>query len=586
MIIDGNEAAAYVSYAFSELAIIYPITPSSPMAELADIWQAQGKTNLFDSVPKIVQMQSESGVAGALHGALTCGALATTYTSSQGLLLMVPDMYKIAGELLPTVIHVSARAIATHALNIFGDHQDVMSARQTGFAMLCSSSVQECMDLAVVAHLATLKSSVPFLHFFDGFRTSHELTKIDALESEELRSLIDTEEVARFRARALSPDSPICRGTTQNGDIYFQNRERANPYYLATPTIVQETMDRLAKITKRQYHIFDYVGNCEAEYVVVVMGSAASAMEKAVKRWNEEGKKTGIIKVRLYRPFDALTFSQILPKTCKRVGVLDRAKEPGAVGEPLYLDVCAALKEMNRENVEVFGGRYGLGGKDFAPCHGYAVFENLFQNHPKNHFTVGIDDDVTGASLPLLNDCIFQSDEFLACKFYGLGSDGTVGANKNSIKIVGEYTKLFVQGFFVYDSKKSGGVTISHVRFIHAPIQASYLIKNPHFVACHDPSYLSRYDMLSDIQEKGVFLLNCPHGTIEELNAHLPHSVKRKIAQKELSFYVIDATKIAKKVGLHGRTSTIMQAAFFFLNPALLPYEEAISLLKKEIPTI
>lgn len=586
MTMDGNGAASYVSYAFSELAIIYPITPSSPMAELADKWQAQNKPNLFGQVPKVVQMQSESGVAGALHGCLTAGALATTYTCSQGLLLMIPDMYKIAGELLPTVIHVSARAIATHALSIFGDHQDVMAARQTGFAMLASSSVQECMDLALVAHLATLKTSLPFLHFFDGFRTSHELCKIDVLEEEEMRSLLDAHDLERFRARALTPENPVCRGTTQNPDVYFQNRESANVYHAAAADLVQNVMDQVAKITNRAYHVFDYYGDPQAKYVVVLMGSGASTMEETVEKAYANGESVGFIKVRLYRPFDGERFCAAIPKMCEKIAVLDRTKEPGSMGEPLYLDVCAALREHGLSHIQVVGGRYGLGSKEFIPSMCYAVFQNLKSDAPKNHFTVGIYDDLTHTSLDFSTPYFTQPEDVLSCKFYGLGSDGTVGANKNSIKIIGNHTDLYVQGYFVYDSRKSGGTTISHLRFGHSPIRSAYLVQRPNFVACHDPSYLTRYDMISNVKEGGQVLLNCPWRKLSELNAHLPPSFKRAIAQKQLSLYVINGTKIANDVGLRGRTSVVMQAAFFFLHPSILPYEKAIGYLKEELPVL
>ena len=583
MTIDGNTAASYVSYAFSEIAVIYPITPSSPMAELADEWQSVKKPNLFDSIPEIIQMQSEAGVAGALHGSLACGALTTTYTCSQGLLLMLPNMYKIAGELLPTVFHVSARSLATHALSIFGDHQDVMACRQAGFAMLCSSSVQEVMDLALIAHLSTLKTSVPFLHFFDGFRTSHEIAKIDGIEYEEMRSLLDQEDIEKFRSRALIPAHPVQRGTAQNSDVYFQNRETANPYYLATPETVQAVMDKVATITGRRYLLFDYYGAKDAENVVVMMGSGSLTMEETIDYLNGQGKKTGLIKVRLYRPFSIDAFITAIPKSCKNICVLDRTKEAGALGEPLYLDVCSALFEKGYSYIQVTGGRYGLGSKEFTPSMCVAVFKNMEKNAPKNHFTVGIQDDLTHTSLEYLseNDLIFN--DHVACKFYGLGSDGTVGANKNSIKIIGNHTDLFVQGYFYYDSKKSGGVTISHLRFGQSPIRSAYLIRHADFTSCHDPSYLTRYDMLSTAKENGVFLLNCPWNTLNELEKKLPASVKNTIAKKRLQFYVIDATKIANEVGLKGRTSSIMQALFFYLNPSILPYEKAIDLLKTEL---
>ena len=582
--IDGNHAAAYVSYAFSELMLIYPITPSTPMAELADEWQAQGKKNMFGKTPQVFEMQSEGGVAGAMHGALTCGALATTYTSSQGLLLMLPNMYKIAGELLPTVFHVSARALATHALSIFGDHQDVMAARQTGFAMLCSSSVQETHDFALISHLAAIQSSVPFLHFFDGFRTSHEVHKIEVLEYAQMQELLDEKSLSWFRQRALTPDDPIQRGTAQNPDVYFQNRERANERYLSLPGTVQEIMDTVAKTTKRQYHVFDYYGAKDAERVLIIMGSGAQTAEETIDALHANGEKVGLVKVRLYRPFDGKRFCQALPKTCKQIAVLDRTKENGSVGEPLYLDVCAALKENGRANIAVVGGRYGLGQKDFTPAMVAAVFENLNAQSPKNHFTVGIEDDITHSSLSVPNFHL-EDSEITACKFYGLGSDGTVGANKNSIKIIGEKTPLFVQGYFQYDSKKSGGVTISHLRFGKKPIRSAYFVERADFIACHNPSYLTRYDMLPSLKDGGTFLLNCPWKSLDELNAHLPPTFKQKLAEKQAALYVIDGTKLAAQQGLHGKHSTVMQAAFFALNTQLMPYEKALDFLKEELKT-
>ena len=579
---DGNGAAAYVSYAFSEIAVIYPITPSSPMSEQADEWSATGKENLFGQIPQVLQMQSEGGAAGTLHGALTCGALATTYTCSQGLLLMLPVMYKIAGELLPTVFHVSARALSTHALSIFGDHQDVMACRQTGFAMLASSTVQESADMALIAHLGTLKASIPFLHFFDGFRTSHEVNKIEVLEYEEMKSLLDEEDIAAFRRRALSPDNPIQRGTAQNPDTYFQNRERANEYYLALPNTMQAMMDKLALVTGRQYHLFDYYGAPQAEHIAVLMGSGCATMQETAEQMNKEGFSVGVINVRLYRPFDVEAFCRTLPTSAKTVTVLDRTKEAGAIGAPLYLDVCAALKEKGRGQVCVYGGRYGLGGKDFTPTDCYAVFQNAMSKNAKNHFTVGIEDDVAHSSLDRLKDYAIDKD-CVECIFYGLGSDGTVGANKNTLKVIGNHTDLFVQGYFCYDSRKSGGVTISHLRFGKNPILSSYLIKNAHFVACHNPSYLERYDMLSSCRKGGVFLLNCPWLTVDELEKELPAKVKRQIAEKALSLYAIDGTAISKEVGLKGKTSTVMQAAFFYLNKNILPYDRAKELLFEEI---
>ena len=580
--IDGNTAAAYVSYAFSELAIIYPITPSSTMAELADKWSTEGKTNLFGNIPKVVQMQSESGVAGALHGALSCGALATTYTCSQGLLLMLPNMYKIAGELLPTVFHVSSRAIAAHALNIFGDHQDVMACRQTGFAILASSSVQETLDLALVAHLASLKTSIPFLHFFDGFRTSHEQTTIENIEYEEMQTLLDNEDIQTFKNRALTPKNPIQRGTAQNGDVYFQNRETSLSHYAKLSSEVQNAMDKVSKITKRTYHVFDYCGKEDAQHVVVMMGSGANTMIETVKKYNIDGGSAGVITVRLYRPFDGKAFCRALPKTCKQISVLERTKETGALGEPLYLDVCAALAEQEISHIQIVGGRYGLGGKEFSPSMAYAVLKNLTSKAPKNHFTVGITDDCTHSSLDFSSPYPLQT-ETTDCIFYGLGSDGTVGANKNTVKILGERTDLWVQAYFCYDSKKSGGITISHLRFGKKRFQAPYLIQNADFVACHTPSYLTRLDILSALKENGTFLLNCPWDNLEKLEQNFPSSLKRQIAEKKLRFFVIDGTKIADEVGLKGRTGMIMQAAFFLVNAYPFPFPEAIFYLKAEV---
>ena len=570
-----------MSYAFSELAVIYPITPSSPMAELADEWQAAGKTNLFNQVPKVVQMQSEGGAAGALHGALTCGALATTYTCSQGLLLMQPNMFKIAGELLPTVFHVSARALATHALSIFGDHQDVMACRQTGFAMLASSSVQETLDMALIAHVATLKTSVPFLHFFDGFRTSHEYAKIEVPNYEEMQSLLPTEKIEAFRARALNPDKPLQRGTAQNPDIYFQNREAANIFYDAVSKTVQEVMDEVATLTGRQYHPFDYYGDKNAETVLIAMGSALGTIEETLDKVNGEIGKTGVVKVRLYRPFDSEAFVKALPKTCKNIAVLDRTKEAGATGEPLYLDVCSALYKHGLSHIRVIGGRYGLGQKEFTPADVFAVLKNAESEQPISPFTVGIRDDVTFLSLP--QESFHLDTGAVACKFYGLGSDGTVGANKNSVKIIGDNTELFVQAYFQYDSRKSGGITVSHLRFGKSPIRSAYLIDRADFIACHDPSYITRYDMLSALKENGKFLYNCPWTELDELEKRIPAKVKNEIARKNAQVYVIDGTKLAKEVGLKGRTGTLMQAAFFLLNEEILPYERAEALLKAQI---
>ena len=580
---DGNGATAYVSYAFSELAVIYPITPSSPMAESVDIWATQGKKNLFEQIPVVKEMQSESGVAGAVHGALTCGALTSTYTCSQGLLLALPDMYKIAGELLPTVFHVSARALSTHALNIFGDHQDVMACRQSGFAILCSSSVQECMDLALVAHLSTLKSSVPFMHFFDGFRTSHELQKIQVVEYDELQTLIDYDDIQRFKERKLDPDCPMQRGTAQNGDVYFQNRERANVYYREAPNIVKNVMNEVSSLTGRNYSLFDYYGSPDAQKAIVAMGSSTLTIEETVEQMNENGEKVGLVKVRLYRPFDEESFLAVLPKTVKKIAVLDRTKENGALGEPLYLDVCTTLFNAGKTDIQVCGGRYGLGGKEFTPTDCYAVFKNLDEQTPKNGFTVGITDDVSYSSLNTKEKYLIKNEKQIACKFFGLGSDGTVGANKNSAKIIGDHTDWYTQAYFCYDSKKSGGFTISHLRFSPNPIRSTYLIDNADFVACHNPSYLTRFEMLEDIKTGGTFLLNCPWTTLEELQKNLPPKIKKQIAEKSLKFYVIDGTSIANEVGLQGRTSSVMQAAFFLLQPSVIPYQKAKELLKNQL---
>lgn len=579
--VDGNTAVAYVSYAFTEIAAIYPITPSSPMAEQADLWASQGKKNLFGDLPNIIQMQSESGVAGVMHGAATCGALATTYTCSQGLLLALPNMYKLAGELLPCVFHVSARALSTHALSIFGDHQDVMACRECGFIMLASASVQEAADLAFVAHLGTLKTSIPVLHFFDGFRTSHEFSKIELPDYEEMLPYIDRADIERFRARALNPEKPMQRGTAQNPDIYFQNREAANRLYLDAPIRIQSVMDKAAELLGRQYQLFDYFGADDAKHVAVLMGSGASVMEETVEKLCELGRKVGVVKVRLFRPFSSEHFLSVLPQTCEKIAVLDRSKEAGALGEALYLDVCAALAESGRGAIRVFGGRYGLGSKEFTPTSCLAVFENLEKTEPKNHFTVGIYDDCTHLSLPMRHRLDADSCHLLSCIFYGLGSDGTVGSNKDTVKIVGDNTELYAQAYFCYDSKKSGGATVSHLRFSTQPIRSSYLIETPDFVACHNPSYLTRFDMLSGIKDGGTFLLNCPWETQNELLERIPAPVKRQILTKKLRFYTVNATALANELGLQGRTGVIMQAVFFFLQEkTLLPYAKSCALLK------
>ena len=577
MTVDGNTAVSHVAYAFSEVAAIYPITPSSPMAEVADDWAAHDRKNLFGQTVRIAEMQSEAGAAGAVHGSLKAGALTTTFTASQGLLLMIPNMYKIAGELLPCVFHVSARALAYHALSIFGDHSDVMACRQTGFAMLASNSVQEAEDMALVAHVATLKSSVPFLHFFDGFRTSHEIQKIDEIAYEDMAKLLPAEKVAEFRARALNPDHPTLGGTAQNPDIYFQGREAGNKYYNAVPAIVEEVMDEVGKITGRPHKPFDYVGAPDAEYVIVAMGSGCDVATEAINKLNEMGEKVGLVSVHLYRPFCTKRFVDAIPATCKRIAVLDRTKESGSLGEPLYLDVCTALIEEGRK-IEVVGGRYGLGSKEFTPTHVKAVFDNLKLDAPKNHFTVGIVDDVTNTSLPTGEIFNAAPAGAISCKFYGLGSDGTVGANKNSIKIIGDHTDMYAQAYFAYDSKKSGGLTVSHLRFGKTPIQSPYQIDAADFTACHNPAYVTQYDMLSTLKDGGTFLLNCQWSD-EELDANLPASMKQQLAKKHIKFYAIDAIDLAAKVGMGNRINTIMQAAFFKLAD-VIPYEQADEYMK------
>ena len=578
MTVDGNTAVSHVAYAFSDVAAIYPITPSSPMAEVADDWAAHDRMNLFGQPVRIAEMQSEAGAAGAVHGSLKGGALTTTFTASQGLLLMIPNMYKISGELLPCVFHVSARALAYHALSIFGDHSDVMACRQTGFAMLASNSVQEAEDMALVAHLATLKSSIPFLHFFDGFRTSHEIQKIDEIDYEDIRKLVPWDKVNEFRARALNPDHPHLGGTAQNPDIYFQGREAANKYYLATPDIVEEVMDEVGKLTGRPHKPFDYVGAPDAEYVIVAMGSGCDVATETVNKLNQMGEKVGLVSVHLYRPFDTKRFVAALPASVKKIAVLDRTKESGSLGEPLYLDVVAALTEEGRK-IEVVGGRYGLGSKEFTPTHVKAVFDNLKLPAPKNHFTVGIVDDVTNTSLPVGEIFNAAPEGAISCKFYGLGSDGTVGANKNSIKIIGDHTDMYAQAYFAYDSKKSGGLTVSHLRFGKTPIQSPYQIDAADFTACHNPAYVTQYDMLSTLKDGGTFLLNCQWKD-EELDEHLPASMKQMLAKKHIKFYAIDAIDLAAKVGMGNRINTIMQAAFFKLAE-VIPYDQADEYMKQ-----
>ena len=579
--VDGNTASAHVAYAFSDVAAIFPITPSSPMGELADAWSAQGRKNIFGQQVKVSEMQSEGGAAGAVHGSLSAGAFTTTFTASQGLLLMIPNMYKIAGELMPGVFHVSARAVAAQALSIFGDHSDVMAARATGFAFLASGSIQEINDLALVAHLASIRSSLPFVHFFDGFRSSHEIQKIEMLNYDDVPELINWDDIQRHRDRALNPEHPHLRGTAQNPDIFFQVNEAANKYYLALPEIVEEEMQKVAKLTGRKYHLFDYVGADDAEHVIIMMGSGAEAAEEAVNHLVKKGEKVGLIKVRLYRPFSAEHFLKTLPKTVKKISVLDRTKECGSYGEPLYLDVSSVIQHTDRD-IHVVGGRYGLGSKDFTPTMAKAVFDNLKLPEPKNNFTIGIEDDVTNMSLPIHDHIDASPEGTIQCKFWGLGGDGTVGANKDAIKIIGDNTDMYVQGYFAYDSKKSGGVTVSHLRFGKEPIKSTYLVNTADYVACHNPSYVDKYDLLEGIKDGGTFVLNAPWLTVEELEKHLPNSLKKKIAEKNLSFYVIDAVKIAGDVGLGERINMVMQTTFFKLAK-VLPVDDAIAYLKSAI---
>lgn len=577
---DGNEAAAYVSYAFTEVAAIYPITPSSPMAEMVDVWSAQGKKNLFGQTVKLVEMQSEAGAAGAMHGALETGALAVTYTASQGLLLMVPALYRMAGQLHPGVLHVSARAVGTHAFSIFGEHSDVMACRQTGAAMLCSGSVQEVMDLAGAAHLSAVKGRVPFIHFFDGFRTSHEIQKIEVMDYADLEKMLDQEALDEFRKRSLNPERPVMKSTVQNPDIYFQAREAANKYYDALPGIVEGYLNQINKIKGRNYKLFNYYGSKEADHVIVAMGSSAGVIRETVDSLNAKGENTGFLQVHLYRPFSVSHFLSELPEKVKKIAVLDRTKEPGAIGEPLYLDVCGALSESDRE-IAVYAGRYGLSAKDVTARQIYAVFENMKSENGKKHFTVGIEDDVTNMSLKLGPPLHVLSTDTISCKFWGLGSDGTVGANKNSVKIIGDHTDLYVQAYFEYDTKKSGGITRSHLRFGKSPIIGSYLVENADFVACHQQSYITKYDIVQELKPEGTFLLNCTWKP-EQLGEKLPASVKRSIAKKHIQFYIIDAVNIAKEIGLGGRTNTILQAAFFKLSE-IIPLDKAVGYMKLAI---
>jgi pyruvate-ferredoxin/flavodoxin oxidoreductase len=586
--VEGNEAVATIAYALSEVIAIYPITPSTPMGELADAWSAAGRGNLWGTVPLVIEMQSEGGAAGALHGALQTGALATTFTASQGLLLMIPNMYKIAGELTPVVFHVAARSLATQALSIFGDHSDVMATRASGFALLASNSPQEAQDLALIAHAATLRARVPFLHFFDGFRTSHEINKIVQLSREDIRMMIDDTLVRAHRERALSPEHPFIRGTAQNPDVYFQARESVNPYYQVCPDIVQQMMDRFASVAGRQYHLFDYVGAPDAERVIVVMGSGAETIQATVEYLMARGEKVGLVKVRLFRPFSVAHFLQAIPPTVQSIAVLDRTKEPGSIGEPLYLDVVTAVNErMERQEAsqhpQIIGGRYGLSSKELTPAMVKGIFDEMAQVEPKNHFTIGISDDVTHTSLPYDPTFSIEHEDTVQCVFWGVGSDGTVGANKNSIKIIGEETANYAQGYFVYDSKKSGSVTISHLRFGPQPIHAPYLIEEQqaHFVACHQFSLLERFAVLKYARPGGIFLLDSLYEP-EEVWEHLPQETQQEIIEKQLRCYVINARKVANATGMGGRINTVMQTCFFALS-GILPKEEAIAQIKQSI---
>jgi len=575
---DGNSAAAHVSYAFTDVAAIYPITPSSNMAEETDKWAASGKTNIFGETVKVTEMQSEAGAAGAVHGSLAAGALTTTYTASQGLLLMIPNMYKMAGELLPSVIHVSARAIAGHALSIFGEHSDVYACRQTGYAMLSTANVQEVMDLGAVAHLAAIKGKVPFLHFFDGFRTSHEVSKIEVWDYKDLDEMLDHKAVAEFRKNALNPEHPVMRGTAQNPDIFFQAKEASNEYYNALPAVVEDYMKQVNAKLGTKYKLFNYYGAKDAEHVIIAMGSVCDTIEETVDYLNANGGKVGMIKVHLYRPFSIKHFISALPSTVNTISVLDRTKEPGSIGEPLYLDVCAAIRDTKFADVKVYSGRYGLGSKDTTPAQIQAVYKNMTAAKAKKRFTIGIEDDVTNLSLKVTGHLDTTPKGTTSCKFWGLGADGTVGANKNSIKIIGDNTNMYAQGYFDYDSKKSGGITVSHLRFGKKKIKSSYLVSKADFVACHNPSYVNKYDLVQDLKKGGTFLLNCSWD-MAGLEENLPAAMKQFIAKNNIKFYTIDAVSIAKEIGLGGRINTIMQSAFFKLAK-VIPAEKAVTLMK------
>ncbi len=577
---DGNTAVANIAYLFSEHAAIYPITPSSPMAENIDEWAAHGKTNLWGETVKVTELQSEAGASGTVHGSLQAGVLTTTYTASQGLLLMIPNMYKIAGEMLPAVFHVSARTLATHALSIFGDHQDVMACRQTGFAMLASGSVQEAYDLAAVAHLSAIKSSIPFLHFFDGFRTSHEIQKIETIDADELGKMVSTKSLEKFRSRALTPEAPVTRGTAQNGDVYFQAVESRNQIYEGIPDIVARYMGEISEVTGREYRPFTYYGDPNAENIIVAMGSVTETIRETIDYLSKKGRKYGLVTCHLYRPFSEKYFLKVLPKNVKRIAVLDRTKEPGALGEPLFLDVKALFQGKDHAPL-IIGGRYGLSSKDTTPAQIVAVYDNLELKEPKGDFTIGIVDDVTFKSLPIKSEISIVKPGTTECKFYGLGSDGTVGANKNTIKIIGSHTNLYSQAYFDYDSKKSGGYTCSHLRFGEQPVKAPYLVSTPDFVACHVPSYLTKYDVLKGIKEGGTLLLNSIWNE-EETIKRIPDNVKAIIGRKHINLYIINATKIASEIGLGGRTNTILQSAFFKIT-GIIPYEDAVKYMKDAI---
>ncbi|MBE9490486.1 MAG: pyruvate:ferredoxin (flavodoxin) oxidoreductase [Bacteroidetes bacterium] len=580
LICDANEAVARIAHKTNEVCAIYPITPASPMGEHVDVYSSENQKNIWDNIPRIVEMQSEGGAAGAVHGSLQAGALTTTFTASQGLLLMIPNMYKMAGELLPTVIHVAARTVATHALSIFGDHSDVMAARQTGFSMLFGGSVQEAMDFALISQVATLRSRIPFLNIFDGFRTSHEISKIDAIPDEVIKAMMPEDKIMDHKKRSLDPDSPVIRGTSQNPDVFFQAREAANTYYDKVPEIVQDTMDEFYKHTGRRYSLFYYLGHPEAERVIIIMGSGEGAAREAVNAMVEEGEKVGVLFVRLFRPFSIKHFVNELPKTVKKIAVLDRTKEPGSIGEPLYLDVVTALNESDREMPVIVGGRYGLSSKEFTPKMVKGIYDELYKDKPKNHFTVGINDDVTQTSLPVDENFTVKRST-INCMFYGLGSDGTVGANKNSIKIIGETTDNYVQGYFVYDSKKAGAQTISHLRFGPDPIYSTYLIDKADFIASHQFNFIEKYNMVSDLKQGGTFLLNAPYSKDEIWN-HLPKRLQKEIIEKEAKFYIVDASKVAQESNLGKRTNTVLQTCFFAIS-GILPKDEAIQKIKDAI---